>query len=330
MKKNIILWILIVSIIYTQLSGCASAEKQEEKKITIAVSMIGETHKWPIGVQYYAEKEIKEIAEENDWNYLYVVGEDSTEQSNQVIEMVRQKVDCIIMLPMDGASLKTAAMAVQDANIPLVIFDREIPDFAPTATIKGDNVGIGVMTADIFNGMFPDGTKVLEIMGDTSTVPQQRTDGFDQTIHNNFTKEQVSFTGWNREKTKEIFMEWASSHTQDEIDEVQAIFTHDDEIALGVLDALDEYKKNTEKRVSFDNLKVIAGSAGDQEMYRRIETEPNYTLFSLTYSPAMICKAIRIGEKIIKGEDYNEMTVISTVEVNKKNVKSYLDTSAPY
>ncbi len=330
MKKNILLLILIVNILYTQLIGCASAEEQEERKITIAVSMIGETHKWPIGVQYYAEKEIKEIAEENGWNYLYVVGEDSTEQSNQVIDMVRQKVDCIIMLPMDGASLKTAAMAVQDANIPLVIFDREIPDFAPTATVKGDNVGIGVMTADIFNGMFPDGTKVLEIMGDTSTVPQQRTDGFDQTIHSNFTKEQVSFTGWNRDKTKEIFKEWASSHTQDEIDEVQAIFTHDDEIALGVLDALDEYADDTEKVVSFDNLKVIAGSAGDQEMYRRIDTETKYTLFSLTYSPAMICTAIRIGEKIIKGEDYDEMTVISTVEVNKRNVDSYIDPNAPY
>ena len=53
-------------------------------------------------------------------------------------------------------------------------------------------------------------------------------------------------------------------------------------------------------------------------------------MFSLTFSAAMIEKAIRVGESIIKEEDYEEMTIIRTVEVNKANVADYYDEDAPY
>lgn len=327
MKKDRISLLLIISLtIMILFTGCKSEEPV--KKTIIAVSMIGETHRWPIGVQYYAE-EVKRIAKSNNWDYKFVVADNTNEQSDQVIHLVNDQVDCIVMLPMDGASLKTAAMSVQDAGIPLVIFDREIPDFAPTATVKGDNTAIGKVTADIFNGMFPDGTKVLEIMGDTSTVPQQRTDGFNEVLHENFDKEQVGYTGWQRKDSKELFQSWVSEHSNEEIDQVQAIFTHDDEIALGIMDALDEYETKNHKKL-FANLKVIAGSAGAKEMYQRIMTEKKYSLFSLTYSPKMVENAIQVGEQIIKGEDFEEMTIIQTEEVNKSNVKKYYDPNSPY
>ena len=326
-NRKIYLVFLLVFIMTGVVFGCNG--KEPITRTVIAVSMIGETHRWPIGVQYYAEEEVKRIAKENDWDYKFVVADNTNEQSDQVIKLVNEKVDCIVMLPMDGASLKTAAMSVQDANIPLVIFDREIPDFAPTATVKGDNTAIGKVTADIFNGMFPDGTKVLEIMGDTSTVPQQRTDGFNEILHENFDKEQVGYTGWQRKDSKELFQAWVNEHSKNEIDAVQAIFTHDDEIALGILDVLDEYEIENHTKL-FTNLKVIAGSAGAKEMYERIITEDEYTLFSLTYSPKMVEKAIQTAEQIIKGEDYEEMTIIHTIEVNKSNVGDYYDPDSPY
>lgn len=301
-----------------------------DKQKVIAVSTIGPTHSWAEGVLYYAEEEVKKIASENGWKYVCMVGDNSNEQSQQIIELVARKVDCIIMLPMDGASLKTAAIAVQKANIPLVIFDREIPDFVPAATLKGDNSGIGITTAKFFNNYFPKGTKVLEFMGDTSTVPSQRTDGYDETINTNFTKEQVGFTGWQRDKAKELFQTWVKKNSQEDIDKIGAIFTHDDEIALGILEALDDYEKAPSFTKTFNNLKVIAGSSGSQDMYNRILTEDKYYLFSLTYSPSMISDAVRIGEKIIKGEDYKEMTICETVNVNKSNVVNFLDEDSPF
>ena len=338
MKKNHLYILLLFLIVTILLLSCSKelissfniTQTHQKVKKVIAVSTIGATHGWPIGVLYHAKEEVKKVAEENDWDYICLVADDSNEQSRQIIDLVKQHVDCIIMLPMDGASLKTAAKTVQDAEIPLVIFDREIPDFAPTATVKGDNAGIGVTTARIFNRYFPKGTKVLEFMGDTSTVPQQRTDGYDDTIHDNFKKEQVGFTGWQRLDARNLFKTWVDTHNQKEINEVGAIFTHDDEIALGILDALDAYEGDKNFKKTFANLKVIGGSAGPQEIYRRILAENKFYLFSLTYRGSMIREAIRVGEKIIKGQNYEEMTILPTIEVNKKNAKEYLDANSLY
>lgn len=302
------------------------SEKKEEQadRKKIGVSVIGPTHGWAEEVCYYAEKEVRKVAHENDWDYVFVVGRDSNEQSRQVIELVEQRVDCIVMLPMDGASLKTAAIMVQKEDIPIVIFDREIPDFSPTATVKGDNPGIGVLTAEIFNEYFPKGTTVLELMGDTSTVPFQRTDGYDNVIQESFDTIQVGYTDWQRSIAGSMFRQWLANADQEEKEKVEAIYTHDDEIALGVLDVLDGYKEKTGGAKLLPNLKVIAGSSGTRGMYERIHEEEDYYLFSLTYSASMVRDAVRTGEKIIKGEDYEEMTIFPTMEVNKTNVETYL------
>lgn len=319
---------ILLMVFLLPLSGCK--QEEPEDRITIAVSTIGPTHSWAEGVLYYAQEELKKVAEENDWDYICVVGNDANEQSQQVVELAEQDVDCIIMLPMDGASLKTAAIAVKQAGIPLVIFDREIPDFAPDATVKGDNPGIGIKTAEYLNNYFPKGTVVLEVMGDTSTVPFQRTDGFDETIADTFEKIQLGYTEWQREESYNMFKEWVETQPEETRQNIDAIFTHDDEIALGILDALDEYKAEGIEEEMFPNLKVIAGSSGSQEMYQRILTEEKYVLFSLSYWPQMIQEAVRVGEKIIKEEPYEEMTIIPTVHVGKKQVEKYIDPDSPF
>lgn len=323
---------LMGMLILMILAGCTGKDKQLniEDKPTIAVSTIGFTHAWPKGVLHYAEEEVEKVAKENDWNYVCVVGETTNEQSNQVIALVEEKVDCIVMLPMDGAALKTAAKAVQKAGIPLVMFDREIPDFAPTATIKGDNPGIGILTAEVFNDRFYYGTTVLEIMGDASTVPFQRTTGYEDTINSAFTKIQLGYTGWQRNEAYTIFNRWVEESSQAEIDMIEAIFTHDDEIALGILDALDDYESDPTFEKCFDRLKIIASSSGSKEIYSRMLTEEKYEVFSLTYPPAMVREAIRTAEKIMKDEPYEEMTIIPTVYVDKKNVHEFLDEDSPF
>lgn len=304
--------------------------RKEEPRKVLGVSLIGPTHQWPEGVRVYAKEKVNEIAERNNWDYILTIGKDSNEQSRQIIELADKKVDCLVILPMDGASLKTAAVTAQKQGIPIVIFDREIPDFNPEATVKGDNYGIGTKTAAILNDEFPKGTTVLEIMGDTSTVPFQRMDGYNNKIAASFHTVEIGYTGWQRGQAKQLFKDWVNTAPEEEKEAVEAVYTHDDEIALGVLDALDEYKASKQGEKMLKNLRVIAGSSGSQEFYKRIASEGEYELFSLTYSPDMVQKALDIAEKIIKKEDYEEMTVFPTLEVNKKNVRRYLNDKLPF
>lgn len=329
-KKRIVLAAGCLFAAVLAIWSCVRSSDTEQERTVIAVSTIGPTHAWAGSVMYYAQEKLEQVAKENGWDYVCRAAENSYEQSQQVAELVEQEVDCMIMLPMDGASLKTAAITVQDAGIPLVIFDREIPEFAPTATVKGDNRGIGVETARFFNNYFPDGTTVLELMGDTSTVPFLRTDGFDNTIGDEFTKIQVGYTEWQREYTKKLFAQWVGAQEQEILDSVGAIFTHDDEIALGVLDQLDVYREEGTLEAYFPNLEVIAGSSASREMYERIAKEDYFTLFSMTYVPQMMERAVEVGAAVLKGEEYDEMTIIPTVLVNKNNVEEYIKMNLPF
>lgn len=109
-------------------AGCGhnTSQKVDEERKIIAVSTIGPTHSWAEGVLYNAEMELQEVTKRNNWDYICLVGNNSNEQSEQVIELINENVDCIIMLPMDGASLKTAAKNVQDAGFQ-EIYDLWIP-----------------------------------------------------------------------------------------------------------------------------------------------------------------------------------------------------------
>ena len=320
----IILVLCIVADIHT------GKKKEAQKPVLIAVSTIGPTHGWAKAVDYYAEEALQKVAAENQWEYQCVEAKDANEQSQQVEELIAQGVDCLIMLPKDGASLKTAGIAVQNADIPLVIFDREIPEFAPMATVKGDNKEIGAATARYFNRYFPNGTLVLEMMGDTSTVPFLRSAGYDEVINENFTKIQVGYTEWQREYSKELFRQWVLKQDQEILDQVGAIFTHDDEIALGVLDVLDEYQKGRQISDRFPNLKMIAGSSGSQEMYQKIQNEDRWIIFSMTYEPEMIMQAVDTGAAILKDEEYDEIKIVPTVCVDRSNVEKYLDENSPF
>ncbi len=297
----------------------------EKEDITIAVSIPGPDHEWTQDVATYAREELDLLEDKYGWETILISADSSYEQSQQVVDLVTQDVDCIILQPVDGSSLKTAAIAVQRADIPLVIFDREIPEFAPSATVKGDNRGIGEASATIINNAFPEGTTVLELMGDTSTVPFLRTDGFDTVLNENNRKIQVGYTEWQRSVTRDLFYQWIAKQNEKTTSTVGAIYTHDDEIALGVLDILDKMREAGTVDQIFPNLKIIIGSSSLQRMYQRIESEENYRLISMTYNASMIQEAIDVGSRILRQEDYEEMTIFPTETVSKKNVEAFID-----
>lgn len=310
---------------------CRNSRKKSDNK-TLAVCTIGPTHDWSSGVYYYAKKEVERIGLKDGWDAVIVSGSDANEQSAQLIEFIEEEVDCIVLLPMDGAAVKTAAKAVQEAGIPpLILFDREIPDFAPTATVIGDNVAIGNVAAHALNDTFPMGTTVLELMGDASTVTFQRTNGFEEELSDRFSKKQVGYTDWQYDKVIQLFSNYLKKNSLEELEKVEAIYTHDDLIALGVLDVLDSYNSLNIKETPLPNLSIVVGISGSQAFLDRMDEEESYDLITLTYPPSMIVEAIRIGgEMIIMNEDYDEMTIISPEYIHMNNYEAYIDDMAPY
>ena len=80
---------------------------------------------------------------------------------------------------------------------------------------------------------------------------------FSVLLENGWTQEQVdviemtAYTGWSRSEGRRLFTEWLDSKTVEEIAEYKWIFTHDDEIAMGILEALQSSEIEAEKKDAF-------------------------------------------------------------------------------
>ncbi len=67
-------------------------------------------------------------------------------------------------------------------------------------------------------------------------------------------------TDWQRAKAQEQMETLLNSLKKDEVESIKAVFTHDDEVTLGVLDAIMSYSGDAKL-----NIKLVTGVGGRRE-----------------------------------------------------------------
>lgn len=301
-------------------------------------------HGWTGAVMTYAEEKAAEITAAGTYNAKVITSTDPANQISQIEDIISNKsADAVVILPQDN-TLEATMKKLAESGIPFVMFDRVIDTVASAAvaSVKGDNNGIGVATAERFiaNGMKP-GDKILIMPGDNSSVPEMRNKGFfDTLLANGWTQEQVdaikstAYTGWSRSEGKKLFTEWLETSTVDEISATKWIFTHDDEIAMGILEALKSSDIDQAKKDAFLNAGVNLGtSSGLNEMYSVLMGihQKDYTaevakladLFSVTYDPGMIKIAIQDMVDSLDGKTVAQDHVVPVSVVDATNVKDF-------
>ena len=208
-------------------------------------------------------------------------------------------------------------------------------DFGPSLKQRGRQV------IDIIADGMKAGDKILIMPGDNSSVPTMRNDGFFSVLkENGWTEEQIAanqstdYTGWSRSKGKELFIRRLDASTLEDITATKWIFTHDDEIAMGILEALKSSEIDAEKKDAFLNAGVHLGtSSGLNEIYSVLKGihQKDYTaevakladLFSVTYDPAMIKAAVDDMVTHIEGGTVTQDHVIAVSVVDATNVNDF-------
>ena len=311
----------------------------------IAVLVPNADHGWTGAVMTYAEQHAAEINEEGKYEVNVITSTDASNQIQQVEDLVENgTADYVVILPQDN-TLENAMRTLANSGIPYVMFDRIIESATDTAvaSVKGDNNGIGAVTAQRFiekDGMKP-GDGIVIMPGDNSSVPTMRNDGFYGVLaENGWTDEDLAaiystdYTGWSRSTSKELFVNYLDTRTVEEISANKYFFTHDDEIAMGILEALKSSEIDQEKKDAFLNAGIyLATSSGLNELYSVLKGihQKDYSeevaqladLFSVTYDPAMITIAMDDMIAYIEGEDVPQDHVIPVSVVDVSNVEEF-------
>ena len=332
----------IVALLLALMLVCSAAAMAAATDIAILVP--NADHGWTGAVLTYAEEKAAAINAEGKYTAKVISSADPANQISQIEDIIEnESARAIVILPQDN-TLEATMKKLADSGIPFVMFDRVIDTVADAAvaSVKGDNEGIGAETAKRFiaSGMVP-GDKILIMPGDNSSVPQMRNDGFfGVLLENGWTQEQVdaiestAYTGWSRSEGKKLFTEWLDSHTVEEIAEYKWIFTHDDEIGMGILEALKSSEIDTAKKEAFLAAGVhLASSSGLNEMYSVIRGihQKDYTaevagladLFTVTYDPAMIQIACDDMIAYLDGGEVTKDHVIPVDVVDASNVEEF-------
>lgn len=332
----------IVALLLALMLVCSAAAFAAGTDIAILVP--NADHGWTGAVLTYAEEKAEAINAEGKYTAKVISSADPANQISQVEDIIEnESAKSIVILPQDN-TLETTMKKLADSGIPFVMFDRVIDTVAEqaVASVKGDNEGIGAETAKRFiaAGMVP-GDKILIMPGDNSSVPQMRNDGFfGVLLENGWTQEQVdaiestAYTGWSRSEGKKLFTEWLDSRTVEEIAEYKWIFTHDDEIGMGILEALKSSEIDTAKKEAFLAAGVhLASSSGLNEMYSVIKGihQKDYAaevagladLFTVTYDPAMIQIACDDMITYLDGGEVTKDHVIPVDVVDSTNVNDF-------
>ena len=165
--------------------GCQPPEEpkstapKKDGKLRIAVIPKGTTYDFWKSVHYGAEQAAKELDVEIDW-LGPALESDRNGQITIVQNFITNKVDGIVLAPLDSHALVDAVKEANKANIPVVIFDSALDDESITVSyVATDNGKGGELAAEeMARQLDGKGKVILMRYAKGSESTQQREEGF--------------------------------------------------------------------------------------------------------------------------------------------------------
>src|SRR5947207_2758724 len=247
--------ILIVAAVLTGAMGlaagkCESAEstgqtaatERGRKTITVGFSQIGAESGWRTA-------ETESVRSEAARRGIRLKFSDAQQrQENQIKALgtfIAQKVDAIILAPKVEEGWEPILKQARAAKIPVILVDRGVnvsDDSLYTTLIASDFVAEGRMAGEWLAKRLAARGDVVEIQGTTSAAPAlDRKKGFEEALKNypdmKITRSQSG--DFNRAGGKQV-MEAFLKAAQGSNTKIDAVYAHNDDMALGAIQAIEE------------------------------------------------------------------------------------------
>lgn len=151
-------------------------------------------------------------------------------------DLITRQVDLIIVNPTDSDAIANSVLDANEANIPVITVDRVSNGGEVVTHIASDNVAGGEMAGEYIIELVGENAKVVELEGvPGANSAIERGEGFNDAIAGT-SIEVVAKQTANFDRTEGLNVMENILQAQPEID---AVFAHNDEMALGALEAIE-------------------------------------------------------------------------------------------
>ena len=245
---------------------------------------------------------------------------DATKQSADVDDLLAQGIDILLLTPLEAEQLTPAAQRALDAGVPVITLDRQVT-IPVTQHIGADNKLIGQAAAEyvantILGGQ---GGKVLEIQGVLgASATTDRHDEFVNWLTANAPNVEIvggSQTGeYRRENALTVMNDYLQAFPN--AGDVQVVYTHNDEMALGAIQALETAGRQ-------DEMKVVGIDGVQNEAFQAIKDGRLVVTFTYSNASAEACQS---AQQILSGQTLPDTWVLDTETIDASNVDSFMGT----
>ena len=245
----------------------------------------------------------------------------ASKQLSDIQDLLSQGVDILIVAPLQAQGLEPALNAANKQGVPVFLIDRETAG-TPCKnfiTFMGSNFlrqgeQAGQKMSEITDGQ----AQIAELSGTPgASVTNDRAEGFKNFVEQQSGMEIIASQTGNFVRTEgQQVMEQLIQSNPD----TNAVYAHNDEMAIGAIQALKSAGKNPGedvKVVSIDGTKDAAQAIIDGDLNATVTTNPRFG--PLAFSTI---------EKFLNGDPIQQKIIVQDKIIDQSNAKEYLNSGA--
>lgn len=290
MKKTTL---LLVSLMLIFITGCSLEPPEwakpkrsgniEDMKIGLSISTLNN----PFFVSL-KDGVVEEAAKQGIEVVVVDAQNDSAKQSNDVDDLIQQGVDALLINPTDSSAISTVVQTANSLDIPVVTLDRSADKGEVAALVASDNVKGGQMAAEFIVEQLGKDAKVIELEGvPGASATRERGKGFHDIADEQLNVVAKQAADFDRTKGLTVTENLLQGNP-----DAKAIFAHNDEMALGAIEAIQSSGKDI----------MVIGFDGNEDALKSIEAG-NMTA-TVAQQPELIGQlAVQAAKDVLQGKE---------------------------
>ncbi|MDQ7732053.1 ABC transporter substrate-binding protein [Halomonas sp. SpR1] len=300
--------------------GFSSAAVAQE--FTIGVSIPAATHGWTGGVNYHAEEAKKRLeALYPDIEITISTAGTAGEQANDLEDLVSlRNIDALVVLPFESGPLTDPVRRVKDAGVFVTVVDRGLTEEGiQDLYVAGNNYELGRVSGEYIREQLDDEGDIVVLRGIPTVIDDERVQGFEEAIEgSNVNILDMQHANWNRDDGFEVMQDYLSR-----FDKIDAVWAQDDDIALGVIEAVRQADREDEL--------FIVGGAGMKDIIKRVMDGDELVPVDVLYPPAMIATAmdLTVQHFVSNGPVLGEY-ILGSPLITQENAEQYYFPDSPF
>lgn len=280
--------ILIISLLSVFMFSCGSSNSNEGNNnnngVNVGLSVSTLNNPFFVSLSEGAKAKAKEL---NINLNVVNASDDTAKQASDIEDLISKNVKVIIVNPVDSDAVAPAVESAIAANIPVIALDRIVNGVEVDAQIASDNVAGAKMAGEYLVELIGEKAKVAELIGiPGASATIDRGKGFHEVADNKLNVIASQTANFNRAEGLTVMENILQANP-----DVKGVFAHNDEMALGALEAVKAIGKDI-VIIGFDATDDAVLSVKEGDMKATVAQKPDL----------MGAIAVETALKIINGE----------------------------